>query len=125
MEDKMFSKDPRFKVAKREAWIGVGLVVINFLWWFGFAYGLSKGSPTEYTYILGFPAWFFYSCIGGLIIMSILITFVVKVFLKKSPLMKRFNQMKKQIKGDYDEFGDFATVIIFSFYHILCWNVDE
>ncbi|CEE00288.1 hypothetical protein BT1A1_0427 [Caldibacillus thermoamylovorans] len=99
MEDKMFSKDPRFKVAKREAWIGVGLVVINFLWWFGSAYGLSKGSPTEYTYILGFPAWFFYSCIGGLIIMSILITFVVKVLFKEVSFDEEEQSAEEANKG--------------------------
>ncbi|WP_033827015.1 YhdT family protein [Bacillus andreraoultii] len=85
MEDKMFTEDPRFKVAKKEAFIGVGLVLINFLWWFGFAYGLSTTSPENYTYVFGFPAWFFYSCIGGLVLMSVLIVFVVKVFFKEVP----------------------------------------
>lgn len=91
MDDKMFTNDPRFKIAKREAWIGVGLVIVNFLWWFGFAYGLSKGSPKEYTYIFGFPAWFFYSCIGGLVFMSVLIIFVVKVFFKEVPFEENYS----------------------------------
>ena len=50
---------PRFKIAHREAIIGVILVIINFIWWFGFAYGLGSRSPEEYRYILGFPDWFF------------------------------------------------------------------
>ncbi|CAG9613278.1 hypothetical protein BACCIP111899_02492 [Bacillus rhizoplanae] len=70
--------DPRFRVAHREAWIGVGLAVINFLLWYGFAYGLGSGNPKEYTYVLGFPAWFFYSCIVGFIVMVLLIVFVVR-----------------------------------------------
>ncbi|MCM3734899.1 YhdT family protein [Bacillus cytotoxicus] len=70
--------DPRFRIANREAWIGIGLAVINFLIWYGFAYGLGSGDPKEYTYILGFPAWFFYSCIVGFIVMVLLIVFVVR-----------------------------------------------
>ncbi len=85
MKDRMFSDDPRFKVAKREAWIGVGLVIINFLWWFGFAYGLGSREAEEYKYILGFPDWFFFSCILGLVWMSALVIFTVKVFFKEVP----------------------------------------
>ncbi|WP_020062113.1 YhdT family protein [Bacillus sp. 123MFChir2] len=71
-------EDSRFRIAHREAWIGIGLAVINFLIWYGFAYGLGSGNPKEYTYILGFPAWFFYSCIVGFIVMVLLIVFVVR-----------------------------------------------
>ncbi|WAA11347.1 YhdT family protein [Fervidibacillus albus] len=76
----MFSKDPRFKQAKQEALIGIGLVIFNFLWWFGFAYGLGSAPPEEYDYVFGFPAWFFYSCVGSLIIMSVLVVFIVKKY---------------------------------------------
>lgn len=51
--------DWRFKVANREAWIGVALAAINFLWWYGFAYGLGSGPVSEYQFIFGMPAWFF------------------------------------------------------------------
>ena len=30
-KDKIFSDDSRFKVAKKEAWIGIGLVLFNFI----------------------------------------------------------------------------------------------
>jgi uncharacterized membrane protein YhdT len=79
-------KDPRFSIAHKEAWIGLGLAVINFVWWFGFAYGLGSKSPNEYTYIFGLPAWFFYSCILGFIVMVALVVFVVRVFFKDIPL---------------------------------------
>lgn len=69
-----------FKVANREAIIGVVLVLFHFIWWFAFAYGLGKVDPSEYHYILGFPAWFFYSCIVGIIIISILVFIIVKFF---------------------------------------------
>lgn len=77
--------DPRFKIAHREAVIGVLLVLINFAIWFGFAYGLGSADPKEYTYVFGFPAWFFYSCIAGTIFMILLIIFVIKVFFRDMP----------------------------------------
>ncbi|TFB24330.1 DUF997 family protein [Filobacillus milosensis] len=79
-------KDRRFRIAHREALIGVVLAIFNFLWWYGFAYGLGSKSPEEYTYILGFPAWFFWSCIIGFIVMVILVIIVVKFLLTDVPL---------------------------------------
>lgn len=78
--------DVRFQIANREALIGVGLVIFNFIWWYSFAYGLGSKDPDEYTYILGLPAWFFYSCILGVIVMSILVTVVVKMWFVDIPL---------------------------------------
>lgn len=85
MKNDIDQKDPRFKIANREALIGVALVIINFLWWFGFAYGMGSKEVEDYTYILGLPAWFFYSCVGGFILMVILVTVVVKLFFKEVP----------------------------------------
>lgn len=73
-------QDPRFKIAHREALIGCALAVINFVWWFGFAYGLGSKPPEEYTYILGFPAWIFFSLIVGTLLMMVLV-FIVERFL--------------------------------------------
>lgn len=78
-------EDKRFKIANGEALIGVGLVIINFAIWFGFAYGLGSGNPANYTYVLGFPAWFFYSCIAGTIFMIVLLWFVLTFFFKDVP----------------------------------------
>lgn len=75
-------QDQRFKIANREALIGVGLVFINFAIWFGFAYGLGSGDPAKYDYVMGFPAWFFYSCIAGTVFMVLLIWITIKVFFK-------------------------------------------
>lgn len=77
--------DYRFKIANREALIGVGLVIFNFLWWYGFAYGLGSKDPSEYSYVFGFPAWFFYSCVLGVIVMSVLVIIVVKKFFVDVP----------------------------------------
>ena len=78
-------KDPRFRIGHREAWIGVILVIINFVWWYGFAYGLASGSVEDYSYVFGLPAWFFYSCVGGFILMVILVSIAVKFFFKEVP----------------------------------------
>lgn len=78
-------QDRRFKIANREALIGVCLVIINFSIWFGFAYGLGSKDPESYSYIFGFPAWFFYSCIAGTIFMVILIWITMKLFFKDIP----------------------------------------
>lgn len=76
-------KNNRYRIANREALMGIGLVIINFAIWYGFAYGLGSGDPEKYTYVFGFPAWFFYSCIAGTIFMIILIYFVIKFFFKE------------------------------------------
>lgn len=77
--------DPRFKIAHREAWIGVGLAIVNFLWWFGFAYGLGSRPVEEYNYIFGLPDWFFYSCVIGFLLISALVIVVTKFFLTEVP----------------------------------------
>lgn len=79
-------EDPRFRIANREALIGVGLVLINFLLWFGTAYGFGSKPVAEYTYIWGMPAWFFYSCILVTIVMLVLVIFAVKFLFKEVPL---------------------------------------
>jgi uncharacterized membrane protein YhdT len=77
--------DKRFKQAHKEAWIGVGLVLFNFLWWYGFAYGLGSRPAKQYHYIFGMPSWFFYSCIAGYIVVTALVIFIVKFFFKDIP----------------------------------------
>nr|WP_233569761.1 YhdT family protein [Falsibacillus albus] len=78
-------KDWRFHIAHKEAIIGVILVIINFIWWYGFAYGLGSKDVSEYHYIFGLPAWFFYSCVVGFIVMVVLVVFAVKAFFKDVP----------------------------------------
>jgi uncharacterized membrane protein YhdT len=77
--------DSRFKIARREAWIGIILVIINFVWWYGFAYGLGSESVEGYEYVFGLPSWFFYSCVGGFVLMVILVTLAVKYLFKEVP----------------------------------------
>ena len=75
--------DWRFKVAHKEAWIAIFLVVFHFLWWYGFAYGLGKSPVEEYSYVFGFPAWFFYSCVLGFVVMVILVSARCKICIQR------------------------------------------
>ncbi|TWD97469.1 putative membrane protein YhdT [Neobacillus bataviensis] len=77
--------DKRFKIAHKEALIGVILVIINFIIWYGFGYGLGSANVKDYTYVFGLPAWFFYSCILGSIVMIILVIFTVRYLFKDIP----------------------------------------
>jgi uncharacterized membrane protein YhdT len=78
-------EDWRFRIANREALIGVGLALFNFIWWFGFAYGLGSKPVEEYSYVFGLPSWFFYSCVVGFVTMVVLVILVVRFVFKDVP----------------------------------------
>ncbi len=78
--------DPRYRIANREALIGVGLVLINFILWFSLAYGLGSKPVEEYNYIWGLPAWFFYSCILATLFILALVVIAVIFLFKEVPL---------------------------------------
>lgn len=63
----------------------LALYLLFFIWWYASAYGLGGGDPLEYRYILGFPEWFFYSCIVGYLGISFILWFVVKRFFREVP----------------------------------------
>ena len=84
--DRKHDQEVKFKIAHREAWVGVGLAVFNFIWWYGFAYGFGSQPISHYKYILGLPAWFFYSCVLGLFVMIVLVALFVKFYFKDIPL---------------------------------------
>lgn len=73
------------KQINKETMMTIGMYIFFFIWWYGFAYGLGNKNVEEYTYILGLPAWFFYSCICGYILISLLVLFIVKKFFKDIP----------------------------------------
>jgi uncharacterized membrane protein YhdT len=85
LKKRLETEDKRFKQAHKEALIGVGLVVFNFLWWYGFAYGLGSRPVKSFHYVFGMPAWFFYSCIAGYIVVTLLVIVLVKFFFRDIP----------------------------------------
>ena len=78
-----------FKQADREAYITLGLYVFFFLWWALFAFGLGAVDPEEYSYVFGFPAWFFYSCVAGYPVVTLILWFIVRTFFADIPLDDR------------------------------------
>ena len=80
------AKRGRFDQANREARITLGLYLGYFVWWYACAYGLGSGDPGEYSYVWGFPAWFFYSCIVGYPLISLALWLAVRLFFRDMPL---------------------------------------
>ena len=76
----------RYKQANKEALITLGLYLFFFLWWTFFAFSLGSGDPADYSYVLGLPAWFFYSCVLGYPVISLVLWVVLRLFFKDVPL---------------------------------------
>lgn len=85
-EKKSFVEDPRYKQCNKEALMGLGLGILNLIWWFAFGYGLGSKSPEEYSYIMGLPTWFFMSCVVGGVLFTVLAIIMVKKYFKDMPL---------------------------------------
>ncbi len=79
-------QDPRFAVANREALYALVLAFLYFAWWYLTAYGLGSRPVEEYSYIAGFPSWFFLSCIVGFTVFSILALLMVVFLFRDMPL---------------------------------------
>ena len=75
-----------FRQADREALITLGLYAFFFVWWTVFAFVLGSGDPEEYSYVWGLPAWFFYSCVLGYPVMTLVLWVVVRRFFADIPL---------------------------------------
>lgn len=80
--------DRRFIQANKEAVIAVVLSFAYFIWWYATAYGFGDAPVSEYTYVLGFPAWFFYSCIAGFLVFAFLAALMVRFLFKEVSLEK-------------------------------------
>ena len=88
-----------FRQADREALITLGLYVFVFVWWTVFAFGLGSGDPDEYSYVFGLPAWFFYSCVLGYPVMSLLLWIVVRRFFADIPLDEKKKNDEEEKKA--------------------------
>jgi len=79
-------QDPRFRQANREALLALGAYALYFAWWYLCAYGLGSGDPEEYVYVLGMPEWFFYSCVVGCPLITLLLWALVRFKFRHMPL---------------------------------------
>ncbi len=80
------SRDPRFTQANKEALFSLAAYALYFVWWFVSAFCLGDGDPERYTYVLGLPAWFFYSCVLGFPMISLVVWIMVRMFFRDMPL---------------------------------------
>ena len=48
--------------------------------------GLEMQIPEEYSYVWGLPAWFFYSCVAGYPVVTLILWIVVRKFFADIPL---------------------------------------
>ena len=80
------SSKKRFSQANKEALLALALFAGYFVWWYAFAYGLGSGDPAEYSYVLGFPAWFFFSCIAGFPVLTVAVWLMIRFCFKDMPL---------------------------------------
>lgn len=76
----------RYKQANKEALVTLAVYLFFFLWWTVFAFALGSGDPDEYSYVLGLPAWFFYSCVLGYPVISLVLWAALRLFFKEVPL---------------------------------------
>lgn len=82
-----FEEDPRYAVANREAlwglsyWVLFTLVVSLTAWLLG-----GGRSADELTFVLGFPRWFFWSCLVATTALAVLPALLVRRFFTEVPL---------------------------------------
>jgi uncharacterized membrane protein YhdT len=82
-----FEEDPRYRVSVKEAWIVLvywlvfTVVVTVVAWMLG-----GNRSVEEITFVLGFPAWFFWSGIVATLALSVVPIFLVRSLFTDVPL---------------------------------------
>lgn len=81
-----FVEDPRYRECEKEAWYGVILGIVNLVIWAVAGYGLGSGPVENYSYIMGFPAWFFFSCIANSLLAIAATIYIVKRKMRVMPL---------------------------------------
>lgn len=75
-----------FAAANREALYSLMLAGLYFGWWYLMAYRLGDGPVEGYTYVMGLPSWFFYSCIVGFVLFAFMAAGMVKLLFTDVPL---------------------------------------
>lgn len=73
------------QITRRETFVVAAMYLLFFVWWYATAYGFGD-DPSQYEYILGFPEWFFYSCIVGYLGISFILWGAVRLVFKDIPL---------------------------------------
>lgn len=85
--DEPFEEDPRYAIARRELLLALGYWVAFTVVVTGTAWLLGGGKQaSELTFVLGFPAWFFWSVLVACVVFSVIPFFIVKYGFTDVPL---------------------------------------
>lgn len=95
--------DHFFRQSNREAKITLVIYGVFFVWWYVCAYVLGSGDPAQYSFICGFPVWFFLSCIVGYLCFSLLLWLVLRKLFR--PLDLEEKQEESASASDTTEEG--------------------
>jgi uncharacterized membrane protein YhdT len=82
-----FEEDPRYEQANREArwaigyWLAFTVVVTGLAWWLGY-----EKPASELSFILGFPAWFFWSVLVTSVVFSVIPAMIIRRHFRDVPL---------------------------------------
>lgn len=78
--------DKKYKQSNYEAWLTLVVYVFYSIWWWFFAYGIGDDDALTYTYVMGFPLWFFYGCLIGFLVLCCVLWFIIHQFFKEVSL---------------------------------------
>lgn len=82
-----FEEDPRYRVSVREARIVIAYWVLFTVVVTGIAWGLGGNrSADEITFVLGMPAWFFWSGVVASFVLALVPIFLVRSMFTDVPL---------------------------------------
>jgi uncharacterized membrane protein YhdT len=82
-----FEEDPRYRVSVKEAWIVLVYWLVFTVVVTAVAWVLGGNRPAEeITFVLGFPAWFFWSGIVASVALSVVPVFLVRAMFTDVPL---------------------------------------
>jgi len=91
--DANFEHDPRYRISLREMWISVAYWVCFTAISMTLAWSLGhRDDGAEQPFVLGFPAWFFWSTLGFVFIASFIVPY----------LMVRFSFNNMSLEPDED-----------------------
>lgn len=76
----------RLAQTNKEALLTLALYGAFFLWWCVFAFAPGADDPATYSYVFGFPAWFFYSCVLGYPLITLLLWVTLRLGFKDMDL---------------------------------------
>ena len=98
-------EDPRFKQSRKESLRIMCLVIFEFIWVYSFGYLGIKVNPNDYSYILGFPMWFFWAFLGAGVIFPI-IAIILSIKIKDCSLTE---ESEYSLDNEHEYYDDKHT----------------